>query len=213
MSLMRERKSHIYERDPDDWYLEPHWVSERLFEVETFDRNSALLDPCTGSGRIANMAKAAGYHVLTADIVDRGYPGCKIQNFLDRTSTPPAVVGNPPFNAVELFARHALEIEADKVALIFPVARLNAAHWLRELPLARIWLLTPRPSMPSGSHVLAGGKVGGGKVDFCWLIFERGYTGAPAIRWLHRDQPFGVVAGRKKVDRGIIRTKERNEPC
>jgi hypothetical protein len=182
----RQRDSHIFEREKNDWYLEPHWCSARLFDVEPFDRGHALLDPCVGTGRVANAAKAAVYKVITCDIVDRGYPGCKIQDFLKRRSAPPSVVGNPPFDSVEAFARHAM-VGADKVALIFPVARLNAAHWIRELPLCRIWLMTPRPSMPPGPYVLAGRKVGGGKPDFCWIVFERGHASEPVIRWLHRD--------------------------
>ena len=133
----RLRRSHIWGRETSDHYVEPTWVSTRLFEVEDFDRSQVLLDPCTGFGCIAEAAKAAGYTVIAADIVDRGYPGCLVQDFLDRKSGPPTVVGNPPFNAVEAFARHALELGAGKVALLFPVARLNAARWLKELPLRR----------------------------------------------------------------------------
>jgi len=167
--------------------VEPTWISIRLFEVEDFDRSQVLLDPCTGFGRIAEAAKVAGYTVIAADIIDQGYPGCLVQDFLDRKSTPPTVVGNPPFNAVEAFASHALELGARKVALLFPVARLNAARWLKELPLRRIWLLTPRPSIPPGYVIARGEKPGGGKTDFTWLIFERGYTGKAEVDWLHRD--------------------------
>jgi len=70
-----------------------------------------------------------------------------------------------------------------------PTARLNAARWLENTPLQRIWLLTPRPSMPPGQHILDGGKVGGGKSDYCWLVWEHGYSGLPEIRWLHREKP------------------------
>ena len=72
MTNKRPRRSHIFRRDPDEFYIEPRWCSERLSQVEAFDRNSALLDPCTGTGRIADAAKVAGYRVVTADIVDRG---------------------------------------------------------------------------------------------------------------------------------------------
>ena len=99
----RLRQSHIWSRETSDHYVEPTWVSIRLFEVEDFDRSQVLLDPCAGFGRIAEAAKAAGYTVVAADIVDRGYPGCLVQDFLDRKSAPPTVVGNPPFNAVEAF--------------------------------------------------------------------------------------------------------------
>jgi hypothetical protein len=108
-----------------------------------------------------------------------------VQDFLDRKSVPPTVVGNPPFNGG--LCRHTLELDARKAALLFPVARLNAARWLNELPLRRIWLLTPRPSMPPGYVIARGEKPGGGKTDFAWLIFERGYTGKAEVDWLHRD--------------------------
>jgi hypothetical protein len=186
--VKRLRRSHVWERETCDHYVEPHWCSERLFQVEAFDRSQTLLDACCGFGRIADSAKAAGYVVIAADITDRGYPGCRVQNFLEREDVPPSVVCNPPFNAVEAFARHALGLGAHKIALIFPVARLNAAHrWLKELPLRRVWLLTPRPSMPPGYTIARGERPGGGKVDFCWLIFERGYAGNPELGWLHRD--------------------------
>ena len=159
-----------------------------MSDVERFDRDSAILDPSCGTGRVADAAKAAGYRVLAADLIDRGYPGCKIQDFLTRKSAPASVVGNPPFGDVEAFARHAFAIGTNKVALVFPVPCLNAAaSWLRELQLRRVWLLTPRPSMPPGDYVLAGGEVKDGKRDFCWIVLERGYRGEPIIRWLHRD--------------------------
>jgi hypothetical protein len=36
----RQRDTHIFVRDPEDFYLEPSWCSERLFDVEPFDHNS-----------------------------------------------------------------------------------------------------------------------------------------------------------------------------
>jgi hypothetical protein len=190
----RPRLSHVWHREASDHYVEPTWCSTRLFAVEDFDRSNVLLDPCTGFGRIADAAKAAGFAaVIAADIVDRGYAGCQIQDFLERKSVPPTVIGNPPFNAVEAFARHALELSARKVALLFPTARLNAARWLMDLPLRRVWLLTPRPSMPPGHVIARGEKPGGGKVDFAWLVFERGYVGSPELAWLHRDEAAPVT--------------------
>jgi hypothetical protein len=96
-------------------------------------------------------------------------------------------VCNPPFNVAREFAEHALGLARGKVAMIFPTARLNAARWLYETPLQRVWLLTPRPSMPPGETILRGEKPGGGKVDFCWLVWNRGHIGVPSIDWLHRD--------------------------
>jgi hypothetical protein len=52
--------------------------------------------------------------------------------------------------------------------------------------------------MPPGSYVLAGGKVGGGKQDFCWLVLERGYVGAPSLHWLHRDHIIPSANNRRR---------------
>ena len=136
----RRRKSHIWARAADDFYIEPEWIDTRLFEEEDFDRNRILLDPCCGTGRIAIAAMAAGYEVEACDIVDRGFPATKVEDFLKRKSPTPQIVGNPPFRLVKPFARHALsDLHAIKIALVFPTARLNAAHrWLKDLPLRRI---------------------------------------------------------------------------
>jgi hypothetical protein len=183
----RRRLAHIWEKEAHEHYVEPHWVGRRLFDVEDFDRSEPVLDPCAGFGRIPEAAQAAGYRTLAADIVDRGFPGCEIQDFFDRKCMPASGVINPPFNGAEAIARHAFEIGAHKLALLFPIARLNAAHWLRDLPLKRIWLLTPRPPMPPGSYITAGHKPQGGRVDFTWLVFERGFNGRAEATWLHRD--------------------------
>jgi hypothetical protein len=98
------------------------------------------------------------------------------------------IVCNPPFNIAGRFMRHAIEMDGvQKVAMIFPTARLNAAKWLEETPLARVWLMTPRPSMPPGHTIAAGEKPSGGKTDFCWLVWTKGRIGPPAVQWLRRD--------------------------
>jgi hypothetical protein len=79
-----------------------------------------------------------GQNAAPCDIVDRGFPSTQVEDFLKRKSLAAgSVVGNPPFHLVEMFAHHALlDLHATKVALVFPVARLNAAHrLLKDLPL------------------------------------------------------------------------------
>ena len=182
---MRERRSHIWDRETNDHYVEPAWCSERLFDVEEF--YGRINDPCCGFGTIPEAAYRAGIGATACDLVDRGYKGGWVEDFFTSTWPRDNIVANPPFNIAERFVRHALEVTGLKVAVIFPTARLNAAHWIRETPLRRVWLLTPRPSMPPGHVLAAGGKPGGGKVDFCWLVFERGHQGPAELRWLYRD--------------------------
>lgn len=181
--------AHSWEREKHEHYVEPFWCSERLFDVETFD--GRIWDPCCGFGRIPESAMRAGHTALATDIVDRGYRFFSgKRDFLgsDNFDNSPNIVCNPPFNIAGRFAKRAVTMEGvQKVAMIFPTARLNAARWLQETPLARIWLMTPRPSMPPGHTITAGEKPQGGKMDFCWLVWTAGRIGPPVVQWLHRD--------------------------
>lgn len=183
--------AHAWEREKHEHYVEPHWCSERMFAEEKFD--GPVWDPCCGFGRIPDAARRAGLEVVGSDVVDRGWAFfAGIFDFLSDDLpfgfSGGDIVCNPPFKIVPQFAARALSIsDVGKVAMIFPTARLNASHWIHNTPLARVWLMTPRPSMPPGHTIAAGEKPGGGKMDFCWLVWERGHVGAPVMQWLRRD--------------------------
>jgi hypothetical protein len=213
----RARKTHDFRREAHDHYAEPPWCSNRLLQVEQFE--GTITDPCCGFGHIMESAKARGYEIDPRDVVNRGWPGTRVENFLAVTEPVRNIVFNSPYaelakeevhefrrttplapavardignvkkiDLLEVFTTHAVRL-APKVAQFAPLARLNAAHdWLKKLPLARVWLLTPRPSVPPGSYLAAGKKAQGGRVDFCWLVFERGFQGRPTVGWLHRDE-------------------------
>jgi hypothetical protein len=185
--VARERKSHIFLRDNYDHYVEPRWCSARLFDVEQFE--GSIYDPCCGFGTIVISALEHGLAAAGSDIVNRGWDSSLTpSNFLNWTRIYDNIVMNPPFDQAALFICHAVKHSTHKTAAIFPVRRLPAAAWLQTLPLARVWLLTPRPSMPPGNYIRCGNKPGGGKVDFCWLIFDRTHHSKKIeMKWLHRD--------------------------
>jgi len=189
MTAQAKRKDvHIWQLDPGQHYVEPSWCSERLFEAELFV--GTVLDPCAGFGRIPLAAKAAGLTAYAGDIVDRGYAGGLDYevDFLSFNVRHDNIVMNPPFTLIREFIEHALTLATRKVAAIVPVRRLNAAGtWVKAMPLFRVWLITPRPSMPPASYLLAGNKAGGGTADFCWLVWLQGFDGEPTTRWLYRD--------------------------
>src|SRR3954447_122871 len=171
--LHRPKKTHIFTPEQDSHYVEPDWVSIRLFEAERFP--GAIWEPFCGWGRVAKAAQAAGYPVRATDLVDRGYPLASIQDFLtvDHVDPMTSIVGNPPFT--DAIVQHAIKLDPIKMALVWPFARIVAAWpWLADAPLARVYMLTPRPAMPPGSYLAAGQKAAGARVEHCWLVFERG---------------------------------------
>jgi hypothetical protein len=182
----RPLNAKIWEREANEHYVEPGWCSARLFQEEQFD--GGIYDPCCGFGTIVIEALKAGKAAYGSDLVQRGWDSTRTpHDFLSSADERhDNIACNPPFNIAGRFAEHALKLARRKVALVFPTARLNAAHWLQGTPLKTIWLMTPRPSMPPGHTILAGEKPGGGKMDFCWIVFEQGFQGIPELRWLRR---------------------------
>lgn len=182
----RPLNARVWQREEHDHYVEEPWCSMRLFQEESF--SGSILDPACGFGTIVKAAQALGLPAAGSDIVDRGGSLVPPIDFFEVRTHVANIVTNVPFGIVTQFTQHALSLALQKVAVIFPTQRLNAAHWLQELPLRRIWLMTPRPSMPPGYVIAAGGKRGGGRADFCWLVFHQGYQGVPEVRWLRRNE-------------------------
>lgn len=179
--------ARVWQREDHEHYVEPAWCSMRLFEEERF--SGTIYDPACGFGNVVKSAQALGMAAFGTDLVDRGFDILPLKpvNFFDVSTKVANIVTNPPFKIIENFTLHALSLALVNVAIIMPTARLNAAHWIRGTPLRRIWLMTPRPSMPPGHVIAAGGKPEGGKVDYCWLVFQQGWQGHAETRWLRRD--------------------------
>ena len=202
----REKRSHLWEREPDNWYVEPSWVSRRLFEAESFP--GRVIDPCAGMGNVIAGAAEAGVRVQGYDLRERGFADVGGgQDFFAKHQFPGRyptdnIVSNPPYGNrpdplpgerrrwEEEFLRVALERARCKVALYLDANWLNGSErgrWLESLPLYRVYKVGPRPPCPPGPFLIAGGKAGNGTKDYCWHVFLHGYQGAPTLHWLRRD--------------------------
>lgn len=184
-----KKNAHLWERDPNDWYPEPPWCAQALFREETFA--GPLLDPCAGLGHIPAAARAAGYQIEAADLVDRGVDGVTGgQHYALSLMTTQArtVITNPPFNQAEELIRTALSLGKD-VAAFLPLRFAGGARrsrWIASTPLARLAVLAPRPSCPPGPVWVAGEAEGSGAVDFAWFLWSHGWAGPPAFGWVRR---------------------------
>jgi hypothetical protein len=207
-----EKRAHLFQRHPEDYYIEPSWTSERLFQTVAFE--GTIVDPACGSGRVVRAArqhrdrvkplgdnritKALGY-----DIVKRSKE-CHddIEDFLTSDYETDNIVSNPPFGLCGkankksrhsedfAFVKRTLVTAEKKVALLLPLPWMTGADkaaFLQTTPLEQVLVLTPRPSMPPGPVIEAGEDPGGGTEDFAWFIWNRAYKGKPTLGWLNRD--------------------------
>jgi hypothetical protein len=182
------RDLKVYDRDDADWYVEPTWAVEALLRAEPFE--GLTLDPACGCGTIPKAFKAHGLRACGSDLRDRGFG--PVADFLGPEFVLPIdnIVTNPPYNLAEKFIRRALMIATSKVSVLvqqqFPFSQGRFALF-RDCPIARLYFLSNRPSMPPGRAIEAGTvTVGGGKVDYLWMVFEHGHQGAPTAHWLKR---------------------------
>ena len=194
----REKKAHVWVEDPHGWYSEPDWTWQRLFAVESFA--GEVFDPSCGRGNVVAAARDAGLSASGSDIAmpfARGnVEGYDVEDFMQAPSDLrlSSICTNPPYSLLDprdgspSYLRKALAATSHKVVLLVPTVWLNARSWLRDTPLYRVWLLTPRPSMPPGRLVMEGKRAGSGTKDYCFVVFLHGFSGEPAISWLHRDE-------------------------
>lgn len=208
-----ERKSKIWKRQPDAWYVEESWCAERLFQDEMFP--GRIVDPCAGRGTIVQAGHDLGLDVEGYDLRDRGnvlVRGGKdwfaeASPYLHGTFPCDCIVSNPPFATWSQVGREkpdhishnrlddafldiSLRRARVKVALFLPTTWISSddrSRWLETLPFYREYRITPRPSCPPGEYREAGHKAEGGRVDFSWFVFLHGYQGDPTVHWLRRD--------------------------
>lgn len=201
------KRSHLWERDELDWYVEPERATETLLSVERFV--GPVWDPACGSGNIMRVFGRSGTTCAGSDIVrripdDLSHLFASEFDFLTACTDPPNlpfptwhatnIVTNPPFfraKGAEAFIRKALSIAAGKVCAFVDIRFIAGAErangLFAEHPPHRIWIVTPRVSCPPGSYLAAGNKAGNGSSDWCWLVWDR--TAPPqqtSIGWLRR---------------------------
>lgn len=180
----RVRRYTTGERQKDDFYATPHACTEALLAVERFPLK--VWEPACGDGAISVVLERHGHDVVSTDLVNRGF-GTARRDFLFETRlAAPAVVTNPPFKLGDDFARHALALGVEKMAIFHRLAWLEGrarydALWSKHPPI-RIWQFCGRHTLWRGDD--ADKKDKGGTIAFAWFVWERGYQGAPAIGWL-----------------------------
>lgn len=176
-----------YERNKNDWYIEPDWAVDVLLADESSKGfgNLKLMDPCCGSGNIPTSLKKAGFkNVVGSDIVDRANGEYEVGHYEDmlHTHRPDVVISNPPYNEVKEFVDEALK-HSSKVCVLLRLAFLEGQarrDWFKNGCLSRVIVSSRRMSMPPGGTDI---KAKGGTIAYAWFIFDRDHEGPPTLAW------------------------------
>ena len=180
-------------RAEHDFYATAPFVTEALLGVlPTIGLRLAdfILEPHVGQGGIANVLKAAGYEVLAWDLIDRGYPGVRVHNFLNMRGLRPvggamSIVMNPPYGDAAAHVATALTL-LEPGELLCALLRIQFLEGARR---QKLFINSPPRfvCVPIKRFVCAR------NADFTdansllclpWFIWVAGFTGRPEIVWI-----------------------------
>lgn len=203
MSGPQKKQSHVWEQDPNGWYVEPERCTEQLAAAERLV--GWTWDPCCGGGNIIRGLRRSGVTAVGTDLIRRVPAGTHWflgeRDFLTGRPLPSwsNLMFNPPFfraKGTEAFIRRGFELaranpRAERMVVFTDVKFLagdgRANGLFDEFRPARVWMITPRPSCPPGEYLLAGGEAKDGTADWIWIVWN---LREPASRtdfdWLRR---------------------------
>ena len=173
------------ERQREDYYATEPKATEWLCRLEQFD--GRILEPACGEGHISEVLKAAGYDVVSRDLVDRGYG--EVADFLaiDNQEWNGNIVTNPPYKYAQQFVEKALSIipEGKKVAMFLKLQFLEGKArrtLFRSTPPIRVWVSSSRLNCAKNGDFNANQ---GGAVAYAWFVWEKGYKGDTTVKWFN----------------------------
>lgn len=172
-----------------DWYVEEPWAVTAFLKREPFE-GLRVWDPAAGMGRIADGFAERGRQILSSDIGEHRREGFLRHDFMGEP--PPfafdAICCNPPYHIDTGWVWRALMLNPVRAAFLL---RLNFLESNGRNPVLQntcfraIYVSSARISMPPGEMIRDGTiTVKGGHIAYAWFVWERGYEGEPAVRFL-----------------------------
>jgi hypothetical protein len=164
-------------------YATPPSATEALMRAEKLPHR--VWEPCSGTGHIARVLRAAGHIVDENDLAADGV------DFRDQLKAPPgtaAIVTNPPFSLAADFVAHGLTL-VPVVAILERIQFLESdarGALFDSGKLERVLIFRNRvPRMHAEGWT---GKHAAPAMTLAWFVFRRDYSGFPRINWIRCER-------------------------
>lgn len=161
-------------RSPNDFYETPPEAVDALLRVETF--TGPIWEPACGLLSISKRLEDKGHQVVSTDLVDRPGGGEGGVDFLTQSALrAPNIITNPPFKLGLPFVKKALELGADKTALLLRLLWLEGqkrSRFFLEHPPTRVHVISWRlPMMHAQGY--EGKKINASILAYAWFVWDR----------------------------------------
>ena len=177
-----------HERAEHDYYATEPRAVELLLERENFSDH--VWECACGGGHMSEVLKQNGYSVYSSDLINRGYNGTIIQDFLKTNDLNTMdIITNPPYKYAKEFVEHALDISVDgvKVAMFLKLTFLESKSrkaLFEKYPFKTLYVSSSRLQCAKNGDFEKFGKGVGTAVAYGWYVWEKGFTGKPTIEWI-----------------------------
>ena len=178
------------DRVENDYYAtQPSSVEDLLLKENVHGR---VLEPCVGGGHIADVLKTVADRVDCTDLVDRGYDGTVVLDFLEQNVSPVYdwVVTNPPYKLAQDFIEQSLRATKDggHVAMFLKIQFLEGNKrklFFEDTPPKTVYVFSKRQNpLRNGESLDEKGKPWSSTMCFAWFVWEKGYSGKTTIEWI-----------------------------
>ena len=178
------------EREENDYYATDPVAIDKLLK---FEKPSNFIWECAcGEGHLSERLKQYGYEVYSSDLIDRGYYGTNIKDFLNETKLDDDfdILTNPPYKFAKEFVLKSLDLLADgrkcymflKLQFLEGKARYN--ELFSKYPPKNIYVFSERVMCAKNGNFEEMKAGGGSAVAYAWFVWEKGYNGKTIIDWV-----------------------------
>ncbi len=182
------------ERESNDYYATEPKALELLLDIEKF--SPYVWECACGGGHLSEVLKKYGYKVKSSDLIDRGYANTEIIDFLKvsrediKNDVSRDIITNPPYKYAKQFVEHALDISMDstKIAMFLKVQFLEGKarrNLFDKHPPKVIYVASSRLLCAKNGEFEQMRQGGGSAVAYAWFVWEKGFKGAPTVRWFN----------------------------
>lgn len=179
------------EREKNDYYATDPRALEMLLELESFSQD--IWECACGGGHLSRVLLAHGYNVRSSDLIDRGFEGTEVLDFLQTTAEDIAedkqrdIITNPPYKHCHAFVEHALDISKDgtKIAMFLKLQFLEGKArriLFDKCPPKKVYVSSGRFACAKSGDF---SQKESSAIAYAWFIWEKGYSGDTVVKWFN----------------------------
>lgn len=172
------------ERQQHDYYATDPSAIDSLNSIIPLN-NLRIWEPACGGGHLSKRMENFGATVISTDLYDRGFGVSGVDFLNETTPRSPIIITNPPYKYAQEFVEHAINIGVDKVAMFLKITFLEGQKRRRlfdKYPPKIVAVFSKRIQVAINGDPEMFKK--SSAACYAWFIWEKGYTGKPAIQWI-----------------------------